>query len=149
MDPPCLELLEDGVRHVLKREWSIRVGGRVYTVPSGFVTDGASQHLFKRYGIGVTEAALLHDYIYNTPSVDTSRKDTDIAFTAIQLAGARHEFTYHAARRYRERRLHPATPISRCLRIRLDYKRRISEALVMYLGVRAGGWMFYKKRKTS
>jgi len=150
LDPPRLELLPDGERHILTKDWSIRVGGVLHTVPCGFITDGASQHIFHRYGIGVTESALLHDYVYNTSWYVLSRKDTDIAFTAIQLAGVKLDYIGKVASRLRHiqktKRKSIARDVVDYIALRSEYKKKSVRALVMYAGVRAFGWMFYEKR---
>ena len=153
LDPPRLELLPDGERHILTKDWSVRVGGVLHTVPCGFITDGASQRIFNRYGVGVTESALLHDYVYNTPWYDLSRKDTDIAFTAVQLAGVKIDYIGKMASRMRYlqkiKRKSVARDVVDYIELRSEYKKKAIRALVMYVGVRALGWMFYKKRTTK
>lgn len=55
--------------------------GKIYTIPKDFVTDGASiprffWRIYLPYGKYI-EAAVLHDYIYRTPTIPLTRKQAD------------------------------------------------------------------------
>jgi len=55
--------------------------GTIYNVPKGFITDGASiprifWRIYLPYGLYI-EAAVLHDYLYRTETVNVTRKQSD------------------------------------------------------------------------
>ena len=89
-----VEFLEGGLSARLLRDYHIElvVGGkhRVIIVPKGFVTDFASSPprlwgLFPPIGLGITEASIVHDYLYNHPGGYT-RAECDEIFYQIMLA---------------------------------------------------------------
>lgn len=74
-------LLEARGNHFVLRRPLVYIGNReTITVPEGFVTDLGSvpwyfSWLVSRYGEGMTNAYILHDWLYRTGQV--SRKDAD------------------------------------------------------------------------
>ena len=100
----CYQLMED-FRFITS------VG--IWTVPAGFLFDGASvpriPFVYARYGNTAQEGALLHDYLYRTKK--SSRKTADRAFLEVM-----------------EQFNNPSSP---------------SKRKAMYLAVRSFGWAAY------
>ena len=76
----------DGRSHILHRDLQyMDDGDKIYTVPAGFVTDGASiprafWRVLRPFGKYI-EAAVLHDYLYAHPEVyGTTQKEADDLF---------------------------------------------------------------------
>lgn len=119
---------------VLLRDYHIElvVNGkhRVIIVPAGTVTDFASSPpllwgLFPPIGQGITEASIVHDYLYRHPGIFT-RADCDEIFYQIMLAmGTRESRVRSWGQRLRQEWI--------------DSKRK-ARARIGYWGVRVGGW---------
>lgn len=133
--PPCIRPLDTGY-FVLCEEAILRVSGEEYTIPAGFVFDGASVppliRLIVRLFISpayTIKAALVHDYAYRQSCPwGLTRRDADELYGAL----LRH--------------------------IKIELHRRWINAVVNakihwigiplhYAGVRIGGWASWKKRK--
>lgn len=127
-DEPYLKLMRDGVRHMLMRPWIVNVDNKRYVIPEGFITDGASQHLFKRFSTAMTPAALFHDAAYRITEIPLTRRQADFGFLSIQMHVDRKSYPLKGT-------------VSSIKRLAC-----IARAYVSYAGVRALGWAFYKPR---
>ena len=90
-EPKLVLLPGDGKHHRLEGDWHVEHYGRWYTVPDGFVTDGASIPNFLRPICGDPNkaprvyAALMHDWLYHRGGSDADRKAADRLYRDLQI----------------------------------------------------------------
>lgn len=89
--PPPVFTVAAGGMLALERDWHIMYRGEWYTVPMGFLTDGASIPFYLRWLCGSPfqpprmYAALLHDWLYSGGDPEATRADADDLYRDLQM----------------------------------------------------------------
>ena len=90
--PNLILLPGDGNHHRLANDWHVRFRGEWYSVPCGFVTDGASipRWLWPVCGHPLQAprvvAAIVHDFLYGGGDPEATRADADDLYRDMQIA---------------------------------------------------------------
>ena len=90
--PIPMFVIEKGGRLALAKDWRITYRGDEYTVPKGFITDGASIPPWLQWLCGSPfevprmYAALVHDFLYSGGDPEATRADADDIFRDLQIS---------------------------------------------------------------
>ncbi len=90
--PKLLLLPGDGKHHRLAEDWHVSFRGAWYSVPCGFVTDGASIPSALRVVCGDPNKAprvypaVLHDWCYGRGGSEDDRRRYDLLYREMQIA---------------------------------------------------------------
>lgn len=90
--PKLLLLPGDGRHHRLAEDWHVSFRGEWYSVPCGFVTDGASIPAALRFICGDPNKAprvypaILHDWGYSRGGSEDDRRRYDVLYRDIQIS---------------------------------------------------------------